>query len=94
MNCFRQRATEFLFSKMDAHPVHNALPEFVAAFFVNRYVTNDSELVLPRSYENQDGVSLASLVHPESLKFLLRKGHRIDAQFATLNENADLAGRF
>lgn len=94
LNGFRQRATEFLISKMDAHPIHNPLPELFAAFLVNRFVTNDGELMRSRGYENQHGVALASFVHPESLKFFLRNDHRIDTQLATLNKNANLPGRF
>lgn len=94
LNGFRQRATEFLISKMDAHPIHNPLPELFAAFFVNRFVTNNCKLVRPWSNENQHGVALASLVHPESVEFFLRNDHRIDTQLAALNKNANLPGRF
>jgi len=78
--------------KMSPHPTYNVLPELLAAPFVNRFITNNCELVGSRRYENQHGIALAGLVHSETLKFLLRNLQRIGAQFAALNINANFAG--
>ena len=94
INRFGERVAEFLILKMDAHSIHNVLPELFAAFFVNRFVADNGELVGPRRYENKYGVALASLVHCETLKFLLRNHHRIGVEFAALNINANFAGGF
>jgi hypothetical protein len=94
VNRFCQRVAEFFILKMNPHSIHNVLPELFAAFFVNRSVADNGELVGPRRYENKDGVALASLVHCETLKFLLRNHHRIGVEFATLNINANFAGGF
>ena len=52
VNSFYERLTEILILKMNAHSTHNVLPEFFAAFFVNRLVANDGELVRSRRQEN------------------------------------------
>src|SRR5436190_19415605 len=79
---------------MGAHFIHNVLPEFFAAFFVNRLVADNGEFVGPRRYENKNGVALPGLGHSETLKFLLRNDQRIGIQFSALNINANLAGGF
>jgi hypothetical protein len=94
VNRFCQRAAEFFILKMNPHSIYNVLPELFATFFVNRFVANDGELVGPRGYENKDGVALASLVHCEALKSVLRNHNRIGVQFAALNINANLARGF
>jgi hypothetical protein len=91
---FGERVAEFFILKMNPHSIHNVLPELFAAFFMNRLVADNGEFVGPRRYENKDGVALASLVHSETLKFLLRKHHRIGFEFAALNINANFAGGF
>lgn len=92
VNRFRQGMTEFFILKMAAHSIYNVPPELLAAFFVNRFVANNGELVCARRYENQHGIALAGLVHSETLKFLLCNDQRIGAQFSALNVNANLAG--
>jgi hypothetical protein len=94
INRFDQRVAEVLILKMDAHSIHNVLPELFAAFFVNRLVADDGEFVRPGRYENKDGVALASLVHSETLKFLLGSCHRIRLEPAALNINANFARGF
>lgn len=94
INRFCERLAEFLILKVNAHSIHNVLPELFAAFFVNRLVTNNSELVRPRRYENEDGVALAGLVHSQALKFLARDLQRRGAQLAALNKDANFAGRY
>ena len=94
INRFGERVAEFFILKMNPHSIHNVLPELFAAFFMNRLVADNGEFVGPRRYENKDGVALASLVHSETLKFLLRKHHRIGFEFAALNINANFAGGF
>ena|SRR5437016_11054308 len=91
-NRSRQRMTEFFILKMAAHLIDKALPKLLAAPFVNRLVTDDSEFVRPWRYENQHGIALAGLVHSETLKFFLRNLQWIGAQFAALNINANFAG--
>jgi hypothetical protein len=94
LNRVCQRMTEFFILKMEAHPVHNASPEFFSAFFVNRYIANNGEFVRSRRYENEDRIALAGLVHSQPLKFFLRNDKGIGIQFSALNKNANLAGRF
>jgi len=91
VNRFCQRVAEFFILKMNPHSIDNVLPELFAAFFVNRFVADNGELVGPRRYENKDGVALASLVHSQPQKFFLRNHQRIGIQFAALNKNANLA---
>jgi hypothetical protein len=94
VNRFCQRVAEFFILKMNPHSIHNMLPELFSAFLVNRFVTDNGELVGPRRYENKDSVALLGLVHCETLKFLLRNHHRIAVEFAALNINADFARGF
>jgi hypothetical protein len=86
--------TEFFVFKMVAHGLDKALPELLAAFFVDGFVAHDGELVRARRNENKDGVAVVRFVHPELAEFLLRGDKRITAQIAALNVNADLAGSF
>jgi hypothetical protein len=79
---------------MLAHSFHNALPEFVAAFFVNGFVANDSEFMSTGHYENEHGVALARLVHTEPMKLPLRRNKGITLQFAPLDQDANLTGGF
>lgn len=51
-NAFDDGVTELFVLKMRAHLVNNAFPKFLSAFFVDRLVANDSELVRPWRYEN------------------------------------------
>ena len=94
INRFGERVAEFFILKMNPHSIHNVLPELFAAFFMNRLVADNGEFVGPRRYENKDGVALASLVHSETLKFLLGNCHRIGLESAALNINANFAGGF
>jgi hypothetical protein len=93
-NRFRDCVAEFFILKMNAHSIHNVLPELVGASFVDRFVANNSELVRAWRYKNQHSIALAGFVHSQSLKFFLRNDQRIGAQFAALNINANLAGGF
>jgi hypothetical protein len=79
---------------MRLHSAYNVLPELLAAFFVDRFVANNGELVRSWRYENQYGIALAGLRHSETLKFFLCNDQRIGIQFAALNINADFAGGF
>ena len=58
--------------KMSPHSTYDVVPELLAAFFVNRFVADNGELVGPRRHENKDGVALAGLVHAQPLEFFLR----------------------
>ena len=94
LNCFDQRVAEFFVLKMGAHLIHDALPELVPAFFVNRFVTDDGKLVRARRHENQHCIAMACVVHAQAMKLSLRSEQWIAIQFAALNKNANLAGRF
>ena len=83
---------EFILAKAIVHLGDNALPEFVAAFFVNRFVANDSELTRARHHKNEHSIVLPRLVHPEPMKFPLRRNEGIILQLAALDQNADLTG--
>jgi len=71
------------------HFLHNALPEFVAAFFMNRFIANDCEFMDTRRDENEHRITLARLVHPEPMKFPLRLDERIILQLPALDQNAN-----
>jgi hypothetical protein len=92
LNPFDERVAEFLVLKMFPHSIDNALPELLAAFFVNRFIANNSELARARRYENQHRIAFARFVHAEPVKFPLRNNQWIGIQFAALNINANLAG--
>jgi hypothetical protein len=77
---------------MLAHPLHQAPPQLLATFFVDRFIADHGEFVRARRDENQNGIMLWCFVHPESMKLFLRGNQWIDIQFAALNENANLAG--
>jgi hypothetical protein len=94
VNRFCERVTEFFILKMEAHPVDNMLPELFAAFFVNRFVANNSEFVGSRRYENQHRIALAGLMHSKAVKLLLCNDQRIGVDFAALDIDANFAGRF
>ena len=94
LDAFDNSMAKLLILKMCAHSTYNVFPELLAALFVNCFVADDGEFVRSRRDENQHGIALASLVHPETLKFFLCNDQRIGIQFATLNVNANLAGAF
>jgi hypothetical protein len=79
---------------MVAHLSDQPLPQFLAAFLVNRFVADDRKLVRARRDEDENGVSFRRFLHPEPVKSFLRRRQRIDLQLAALNENADLSGCF
>ena len=89
---FGDSAAKLLVLKMRPHSTNDLPPELLAAFFVNRFIADDSEFVRSRRYENQHGIAFASFVHSETLKLFLCNDQRIGAQFAALNVNANLAG--
>jgi len=68
---FYQRITELLILKMRPHPFHDALPEFIAAFFMNRVVPNDRKFMNARRDKNEHCIALARLVHTEPMKLAL-----------------------
>ena len=85
---------EFMLAETMVHRSDNALPEFVAAFFVNRFIANDSEFMGARRYKNEHGILLPCLVHTEPMKLPLRHSEGIALQFPALDQNANLTGRF
>lgn len=91
---FDQRITELFILKMRSHSFHNALPEFAAAFLVNRLVSNNRELMNTRGDKNKHRIALLRLVHAKPMKLFLRRGERINLQFPALDQNANLTGGF
>ena len=79
---------------MRPHSFHDALPEFIAAFFVNRVVANDRKFMNTRRDKNEHRIALARLVHTEPMKLPLRGHEGITLQFAALDQNANLTGGF
>ena len=79
--------------KMDPHPVHQFLPEFVSALLVNAFIADYGKLARPRRHENQHGVSLLCLFHPQEPEFSLRVVEGVAVQFSPLHVNANLARR-
>jgi hypothetical protein len=94
LNRIHDRIRELLVSEMFPHFVNEPLPKVLAAFFVNRFIADDGELVRARCHENEHGIVFWRLVHSEPLKFFLCSDERIDIQLAALNVNANLARRF
>ena len=94
LNAFDYGATEFLLLEMLAHCIDNLLPEFLAAFLVNRFIADDGEFMRPGRNENEDGIALACFMHPQSMKFFLRRDQWVCVQLAALDVNANLAGSF
>ena len=66
-----QRITELLILKMRPHSFHDALPEFIAAFFMNRVVPNNRKFMNTRRDKNEHRIALARLVHTEPMKLPL-----------------------
>ena len=93
-NGFDQRITELLTLKMRPHSFHDALPEFITAFSMNRLIPNHCELVNTRRDKNQHRITLAGLVHAEPVKLFLRRNERITVQLPPLDQNANFTGRF
>ena len=91
---FDQRVIEPFTLKMRAHRIDQALPELFAALFVNRFVTNDRELVRAWRHEDQNGVSFARSMHAQLVESPGRGGERIAVQFPALQIDANLSGRF
>src|ERR1700738_4293421 len=91
---FDKGVAELFVFEMRAHRLDQALPKLLAAFFVNGFVADHSKLVDTGRHENEHCVLFYGLVHSEPMKFLLRRNQRIDGQFAALNKDSDLPGRF
>ena len=91
---FYQRITELLTLKMSPHSFHNALPEFIAAFFMNCVIPNNREFVSTRRDKNEHGITLARLVHTQPMKLPLRRNKRITLQFPALDQDPNLTGGF
>jgi hypothetical protein len=94
VNRFDQRVVEFLVLKMLSHSIDNALPELLAAFFMNGLVAYHGKLMRSGRDEDEHGIALARFVHAESMKFFLGSNEWIGTQLAALNVNPDLTGSF
>jgi hypothetical protein len=94
VNGFDQGVAVLLVSKMFAHALYDSLPQFLAALFVDRLVSDDRELLRAGRHPNENIVLLPVLVHSETAKSFLRRNDRVVRNFAALNKNANLAGSF
>ncbi len=92
LNAFEDSVTEFLVLKMGAHRIYNPLPEFLAAFLVNRFIADHGEFMCPGCNENEHRIALPCFMHPQSMKFSLRRDQRVCVQLAALDVNANFAG--
>jgi hypothetical protein len=70
------------------------LPELLAAFLVNRFIADHGEFMRPGRNENEHGIALGCFMHPQSMKFFLRRDQWVCVQLAALDVNANLAGSF
>jgi hypothetical protein len=91
---FYQCITELLILKMRPHFFYNALPEFIAAFLMNRVVPNDCKFMNARRDKNEHRIALARLVHTEPIKLSLCSLEGITLQLAALDQNSNLTGGF
>jgi len=91
---FDDGVAEFFVSKMGAHGVDKPLPKLLAAFLVNGFIADDSELARARCHKNEYRVALGRFVHVEPVKFFLGREQRTDIQLSALNIDADLARSF
>ena len=89
---FYQRITELLILKMSPHFFYNALPEFIATFFMDRVIADDRKFMSTRRDKNEHRIALSGLVHTEAMKLPLCCKERITIQFAALDQNANLTG--
>jgi hypothetical protein len=85
---------EFVLAEAVVHCSHNTLPEFLAAFLVNRLIADHGKFMRAGRNENEYSVALASFMHPQSMKFSLRRDQWVCLQLAALDVNANLAGSF
>jgi len=74
---FNQRIAKLLILKMHPHSFHDTLPEFIAAFFMNAVVPNNSKFMNTRCDKNEHRIALARLMHTEPMKLPLRRNERI-----------------
>src|ERR1700757_173424 len=91
---FYQRITELLILKMRPHSLHYTLPEFIAAFFMNRAVPNDGKFMKTRRDQNEHRIALALFVHTKPMKLRLRRNQRITLQLTALDENPNFTRGF
>src|SRR5258708_31676566 len=87
---FNQRITELLILKMPPHSFHDALPEFIAAFFMNRVVPNARKFMNARRDKNEHRIALARLVHPDPMKLALCSFDGLTLYFTALDQNANV----
>jgi hypothetical protein len=92
LDCFDQRLTEIVILEMRSHSLHNALPEFVSAFLVNRFVADNGEFMNTRRHKNEHTITLTRFVHTKPLKLFPRGNERIAVQLPALDQNANFTG--
>ena len=78
-DCDRSAETfgKFMLAEAMVHRSNDALPEFIPAFFMNRFIANDSEFVNTRRHKNEHRIAFARLVHTQPVKLFLRRDKRI-----------------
>ena len=93
-NRFDHRVVKILILKVRPHPVHDTLPELVAAFLVNRLIANDSKLMRAGATKMSTALRSRVLCMPADEIFFCAAIEGIDLQFAALDKNTNLAGSF
>ena len=93
VNRFDQSVGELFVSEMFAHMIGEALPQFIAALLMDRFVADDRELMGAGRNENQNVRVPVVLMKAEPLKSSSGCDQRVVFQLTALNKNANLAGR-
>ena len=91
---FYQCIAKLLVLKMRPHSLHKALPEFIAALFMDRVVANDRKFMNAWCDKDEHSITLTRLVHTKSMELLLRRNQGIALQLPTLDQDANLTGAF
>ena len=76
---------------MLAHVFDQLPPELRAALLVDSFVSDDGKFLRARDDQDENGVALGRLIHPEFEEFLLRQRQGFAGKLPSLNENANLA---
>src|SRR6266550_4074252 len=93
MSRIHNRIREALGTKVLPHFGYNRFPQLIAATLMNRFITDDGELMNAGRDEDQNSVSRIRFVHPESVKSFLSQGQDVLLEFPSLKIDADLARR-
>lgn len=77
---------------MVPHFLHHALPENVAAFPMDPFISNHCELVRTWRHENQNAIAGGGFFHFEPKESLFGHVHHIAFEFAAVHIHTDLSG--